>query len=169
MSYYTFQATGLTSIEDLGSTTELQDGIYERGVFFNCKSLQSVILPSTITKIGNYAFHNCSALELVICHATSVPTLGSSNYFNNAVIYVPDGTVDQEVDNGDGTTSTVTKTIVELYKEASGWIDYADRIYPMSVYESGGVASIITFEDPAVEAICLANWDNNKDGYFTKA
>lgn len=32
----------------------------------------------------------------------------------------------------------------------------------------GGVSNIIEFADPAVEALCLANWDNNKDGYLTR-
>lgn len=32
----------------------------------------------------------------------------------------------------------------------------------------GGVSNIIEFADPAVEAICLANYDNNQDGYITK-
>lgn len=32
----------------------------------------------------------------------------------------------------------------------------------------GGVSNIIEFADPAVEALCLANWDNNKDGYLMR-
>jgi hypothetical protein len=41
--------TGLTSIEDKA--------------FFDCQSLASVVLPSTITSIGKFAFFRCSKLE----------------------------------------------------------------------------------------------------------
>lgn len=32
----------------------------------------------------------------------------------------------------------------------------------------GGVSNIIEFADPAVEALCLKKWDNNKDGYLMR-
>lgn len=41
--------TGLTSIEDKA--------------FYDCQSLASVVLPSTITSIGKFAFYRCSKLE----------------------------------------------------------------------------------------------------------
>jgi hypothetical protein len=72
------------------------------------------------------------------------------NNTNNCPIYVPDAAV-------------------EAYKTATNWSQYSDRIYPISVYEAGGIENLITFADPAVEAICLANWDTHGNGIITKA
>ena len=57
---------------------------------------------------------------------------------------------------------------MEAYKSATGWSAFASRIYPLSIYEAGGLANLITFVAPAVEAIVLANFDNG-DGYFMKS
>lgn len=86
------------------------------GSFNGYGALTKCYIPNSVTSIGYDAFHNCTALELVICHATLAPTLGSNNYFNNAIIYVPDASV-------------------ETYKTASGWSAYADRIKPLSEYQ----------------------------------
>ena len=340
LSYYTFQSSAIKSIANLGSITELQDGINDRGVFFNCKSLEMVVLPNTLTKIGAYSFHGCSSLvecdipksvtyigsaafygcselaydnldlsnvtsfgsnafygvkiktlnlsavdslpaanaghshfgnkgvlekiilsegleviptycfyqyknltninldkvkrlesyalnsmgisgdlvfdsleylgqgalggttsftsitlpsvielavnaldnktalkkvdigpnctiigntafqsdtnlEELIIRATTPPTLGSNalRWVNdNLIIYVPDASVD-------------------TYKKASGWSDASivDRIYPISVYEAGGLENVIQFADPAVEAICLANFDTDGNGVLMKS
>lgn len=121
------------------------------GMFLNCKNLKHVELED-ITKIGADAFAGCSALEKVICRAITPPTLGSYA-FNNTnstfVIYVPDESV-------------------ETYKTETNWSTYASRIYPMSVYENGGLENVIQFADPAVEAICLANFDTDGNGVIMK-
>lgn len=43
------------------------------GTFMNCPNLKSVTLPSTLTKIENYAFSDCSALtEVIIPEGTKI-------------------------------------------------------------------------------------------------
>ena len=51
------------------------------------------------------------------------------------------------------------------YAAASNWSTYADLLVPLEDYDDGGV---VKFADPAVEAICVANWDTNKSGYMSK-
>jgi hypothetical protein len=61
-------------------------------------------------------FLNCPLLEYIEMESDTPPTLNSST-FNGAnttfVIYVPDSAVND-------------------YKDATGWIGYADRILPVS-------------------------------------
>ena len=148
-----FMATKYTKIVNLGSATSIEDGLANWvGTFAKMPNLTEVRLPATITNIGSLAFYYDKALVSVICEAVTPPTLYSNAFFdcnNTFVIYVPDESV-------------------EAYKTASNWSAYASRIFPMSVYENGGVENVITFADPAVEAIVLANFDNG-DGYFMKS
>lgn len=120
--------------------------------FENCRSLKIAHFGSNLTTIGAQIFLNCSALEAVIIEAETPPTVGALIFkgASSCPIYVPD--------------SSVT-----AYREASGWSAYADRIYPISIYNEGGLAEQITFEDPAVETVCLANFDYNSNGYISKA
>lgn len=74
--------------------------------------LTTVILPDTITAIGNYAFDYCIYLTSLTCNATTPPTLGTDalkQTHNNLVIYVPSASV-------------------EAYKSATGWSTYASKI-----------------------------------------
>lgn len=127
-------------------------GAMDEGLFYKCP-MTFIDMPESLESIGNYAFMK-SKIATVICRAI-VPPSGSNMFYStpissgNGVIYVPDASV-------------------TAYREASGWSAYASRIYPISVYNEGGVSNIIEFADPAVEALCLANWDNNKDGYLTR-
>lgn len=165
---WAFQHTGITSIKIPEGVTRI-----EAGICSGCSSLTLMDIPSTTSYI---AWHIAQRATLdFICRATAPPST-DSNFFTGAtikVIYVPDGTttVTETTTDEDGNEviTEVTKTIVELYKEATNWSTYADRIYPISVYEGGGLSEIITFEDSVVEALCLANFDYNGDGYFMKA
>ena len=59
--------------------------------FLNQNKLTSVIIPSSVTSIGNSAFQNCSGVRTVNCMATSAPTIGT-NAFNGieaTEIHVP--------------------------------------------------------------------------------
>ena len=137
-----FVANSLTSIPDADANFG--------GTFHNCTALAKVEL-GEVTYIGTQSFRNCTGLESIVLRALTPPTLASNAFMGASttfVIYVPDASV-------------------EAYKTATNWSTYASRIYPMSVYENGGVENVITFADPAVEAIVLANWDNG-DGCFMK-
>jgi len=83
--------------------------------FSYCSSLTNITIPNSVTCIGSYAFSNCSNLTSVTLESTTPPTLGSSafSYTHSTLkIYVPSESVD-------------------TYKSASGWSDYASKIYAM--------------------------------------
>ena len=112
--------SGLTRIENIGQVTTI-DATNANNVsqaFSGCTNLNFVRLPNTITALGTSAnpFHSCGNIETFICEATTPPSLGGkfSGRFAGT-IYVPDASV-------------------TAYREASGWVDYADRIKPLSEY-----------------------------------
>lgn len=132
------------------SCSELEEIVINEGItkieqeaVAYCGKLHNLELPSTIENLGNYCFLNCPLDELII-KAITPPTLGSRVFIadRNFPIYVP------------------FKSL-EAYKTATGWSAYADRIFAL--------IKNITFADPAVEAICLANWDTDGNGVFTDA
>ena len=153
-----FAKTNIKRVLDLGSIVETGvSTVYYptgngAGPFAGCVELELLILPPSLLKIQHGLAAGCTALKAIVCDALTPPSLSSTNAFNNTnncPIYVPNDSV-------------------EAYKTATNWSTYASRIYPMSVYENGGAENLITFADPAVEAIVLANWDTNKSGYMSK-
>ena len=81
-----------------------------RAAFQNCQ-ISNIIIPSKVTKIGDYAFMSCNNLKKVYCEATEPPLIGNNIFANNkdVQIYVPEKVVDN-------------------YKSAEGWNDYASFI-----------------------------------------
>ncbi len=80
--------------------------------FSYCVKLENIVIPSGVTTIGGRAFNNCSSLTSVTVLATTPPTLGNTNAFNNTPIgsiYVPSESV-------------------EAYKAATNWSAYASQI-----------------------------------------
>ena len=60
------ECTSLESINIPEGITELPDASwYGNGVFYECGNLMTVVLPSTLNKIGNYSFYKCSNLQTV--------------------------------------------------------------------------------------------------------
>ena len=89
------------------------------GIGSNNESLQTVNIPSGVTTISN-SFNSCPAITEVYCKAATPPTLESSfdSLSADAKIYVP-------------------YTAISEYKIATGWSDYADRIYTSLQIEIG--------------------------------
>ena len=84
--------------------------------FEGCSNLISITIPDSVKTIGQNAFEGCSSLTSVYCKATTPPKLGDGIFNNNASdlkIYVP---------------KSEGSTILEVYKSAEGWKDYADII-----------------------------------------
>lgn len=117
----TFNGSGITGIENLGTIQYIPIGYPqgERSQFGFCTSLRYVKLPSTLLGIGDTSFRDCSALEYVICNATTPPTLGGNSVFYNTnltfKIYVPDASV-------------------STYKAATNWSNYASRIFSLTQF-----------------------------------
>ena len=81
------------------------------GTFTNNTTLKTVLLPASITEIGQMVFEGCSALESITCFATTPPHLnfyGGKSPFNGCstslIVYVP-------------------AESLPLYAEAEGWKD----------------------------------------------
>lgn len=110
------------------------------GAFEECANLKYVTIPATVTSIGDNAFKGCTGLEEIYVKVQS-PLPINSNVFENVattcLLRVPYGSV----------TS---------YQEADVWKDFTN------IQDNA-----IQFKDSEVEAICLANWDTNKDGVLT--
>ncbi len=77
---------------------------------FESIDASSIVLPSTVTNMGNYAFRNCSNLASLTIYAQEPPTCNSSTFSNftnkaNCTIYVP-------------------ASAIELYTNADYWKDF---------------------------------------------
>ena len=147
-----YGCTGLTSVTlPSGLTTIGNDAFYGcigllsvtipsgvttigNNAFIGCMSLSSLTIPSNVTTIGYTAFAYCNGLTSITVEATTPPTLGTNAFQNvptGIIVNVPCGTK-------------------ALYQAASGWNTFTNFVDPC-----GG----IVFDDPAVETLCLANWD----------
>ena len=84
--------SNVTSVifEDNSQLTEIQ-----YFAFSYCSQLESVIIPSKVTKIGTYVFQNCTKLASITILATTPPTLDNTNAISTATttIYIPAGTL----------------------------------------------------------------------------
>ena len=124
-------ATGVVTVKD--GATEIGNGAFSNclgleavilpntitkingDAFSSCKGLTSVNIPSSVTSIWSWAFNYCTGLPYIKIEATTPPTLGAANAFNNTTfpIYVPDASV-------------------AAYKAANNWSSLASRIFPIS-------------------------------------
>lgn len=153
----------MASLENLSSITELSipDNVHTIAAHAlkSCTSLKKIILPKSLTSVGNQCFMSDYALRSVLnmpkgvinipvqcfyaCTAlpsipffehTSVPTLENINAFSNTTcqFVVPDNLYDEWI-------------------AATNWSAYADRIVKASEYV------YLDFADPVVEKICAEN------------
>lgn len=109
-----YGASGITHIRSLGEVVTIPDG---DGCFRGVNTIEFIVLPSSIEYVGTRCFTS-TALKTLIVYATTPPTLGVnaiSSAISNGSIYVPDQSV-------------------TAYREASGWLSYADQIKPLSQY-----------------------------------
>lgn len=58
-------------------------------VFKDCKNLRTIILPSTLKKIGMEAFYNCSNLQKVVCYAATPIEHEEGPSFSGSTIKYP--------------------------------------------------------------------------------
>ena len=80
--------------------------------FKDCTSLTSIIISANVTVIGWAAFAGCEALSAVYIYATAVPEIDEYVFKDNAY----------------GRKIYVLSSLVDSYKKAEDWSDYADAI-----------------------------------------
>ena len=137
------QSVNLPNLTQWGSS---QDGLGLYQTFSNCTNLQTVNLPIlTNTKLGLYAFQNCTSLTkvkasfksmgmncfqncsvlriLILPQTDSITTLGNSNIFEDTLI-------GKNQDSG----IYVPRALVNEYKNATNWTVYADYIRAIEDY-----------------------------------
>ena len=114
----------IRSIRDLGKITQLfgdfQIGSDASSAYGTPSVVEEFYIPETVESIGRYAFRYLTNLKFIVCYPITPPALNSNAAIDHSScpIYVPDESV-------------------TAYQEATNWSSYADRIYPMSVYEGG--------------------------------
>ena len=133
-----YDCTGLTSVTIPNSVTSIG-----KSAFAYCSGLTSVTIPNSVTSIGEGAFRGCSGLTRVTVQSET-PIYITANVFSNkdkAILMVPKG-------------------CVPAYKAADYWKEFK-TILEISTDD-------ITFSDEKVKAICVTNWDIDKDGELNK-
>ena len=62
--------------------------------FYLIKNIEEVIIPATVTIVGNQAFRGCSSLSSITCYATTAPQIYSQTFYSikeNGTLYYPSG------------------------------------------------------------------------------
>ena len=100
--------TSFNELQYFTRLTEIDDA------FMECNSLTSIVIPSSVTTLGNNAFYNCNNLTVVMLQSITPPILDYSIFQGTTFpIYVPYESLND-------------------YKTATYWSGYASRIYPMA-------------------------------------
>lgn len=133
-----FGCRNLTSIQ-------LPNGLNTIGsqAFEGCVSLSEISIPSTVTKIGHRAFYGCTGFLKITCMVEN-PILTYEIFDNyNPDLYVPYGTKSS-------------------YQKTEEWNQFPN------MFELERKLTDISFSDPEVKRICVANWDTNGDGELSE-
>ena len=126
------------------TSLELPDGLASIGdnSFTGCSGLTNIVIPSSVSSIGKFAFYGCDNLQTVTVKNSLPLTLteGTFSDITNTTLYVPSGSK-------------------AAYEAADYWKEFKEII------ES---SPIITFADPNVKNLCVANWDTDGDGEMSE-
>ena len=115
---YAFRdCSSLTSITIPNGVTSI--GNYS---FCGCCNFTSITIPNNVISIGDYAFYNCIDLKNTYCKPTVPPTLGNAvfKYSSNGVV--------KNIGCKINIPSSDDDNIINAYKTADGWSEYASNI-----------------------------------------
>ncbi len=110
-----YECTSLTSINIPDSVSTIGSS-----AFYICTGLTSVAIGNGITLIDEEAFKFCTNLQSITINTTTPPTLNNVNTFGNTPIAFGTGYI------------YVPSASVDVYKSASIWNNFADRIQAIS-------------------------------------
>lgn len=79
-----FKGTKIPSVTSLGRITVIDGYNASNGAFYGCSELASVILPNTLTSIGQGAFSGCVKLATINL-PTSLTTIKTDAFFNTII------------------------------------------------------------------------------------
>ena len=91
-SYYQFDTVGNHVVEFV-----LYDPTNIGNAFSYCTGLTSIVIPDSVTTIGDSAFYKCSELTEITSHAIIAPTIKSNTFRDvqsGGTLYVPSGSTD---------------------------------------------------------------------------
>ena len=110
-----YQCLNITKLITGNSVTTINGGSYI-GAFQQCTGLLEADLGTGITSIGQDTFRGCTSLASIICRAYNPPTLATNAFYG-----IPAGT-----------KFYVPNDRVAAYKNATGWISFASRIFSIN-------------------------------------
>lgn len=93
--------------------------------FYRNNTITSVDIHADVTKIGEYAFNNCTSVQSFIVRATTPPNVVAMNALTNMPsfkIYVP---------------YSSDHSVLDSYKSTSGWRSFSSKIYELD--ENGNI------------------------------
>ena len=135
-----------TTIEIQGGTVSITGS-----AFYDYTNLASVIIPGSVTSIGNYAFYGCVGLISIFCCAVHPPMVGALAFFevekSICTLYVPVGSL-----------------LYYSHIAAIGWRDFffvEENFFFISteVPEAAGMATV--YPNPATESFYITGIEEN--------
>lgn len=130
--------TCITAVGDLSGVQFIPDYAFGH-LSGGCAKIKKIEIPSTVMRIGTYAFFGCYALNSLAI-PKSVRSLGHMSCMSQSTITMlseDPPTLEQSTDGeysvfGPSVKITVPAGCGAVYKAAEGWSEYADRIMEAS-------------------------------------
>lgn len=109
---------------------ELNDGLVDiyNNAFNFCTSLQSIVIPSNVTSIGQSVFYN-SGIKTIYCNADAedAPTLGNNAFPSGSVIFVKDIDKYKNGDNNWNNFEFNTISAAAIHKESTYYTTFSNQ------------------------------------------
>ena len=109
---------------------ELNDGLenINDNAFNSCTSLQSIVIPSNVTSIGQSAFYN-SGIKTIYCNADAedAPTLGNNAFPSGSVIFVKDIDKYKNGDNNWNNFEFNTISAAAIHEESTYYTTFSNQ------------------------------------------